>query len=442
MADTRKTPPQLSVASDVQDTDILVSWRGSGPLKQLQVGTLQANKADIDGDNIVDPVAFRTALSFTGDSHVLGWGSVFLPGWDGASDKQLQVSSVQPTYLPNGTTGPIYGQRLATYTGGSSMDSNSQVNAALRAYNQVATTVTYAVECGVLGVVDSYSYRTQPVGTFGQANSRHGGRAWGKIGEAHEYPETFTATASQTVFAIPNGYTPAKAIVSKNGTLLTRTTDYVDSSGTNIVLTSGATVGDIIVVHRGDPVYATIGDETDIFVSDGTDRANATTGNRVGTGVYLYRQDTTLNVATEVGTGHMVVSDPTDSYLTTLVGYRTIGRFATGFDTSGGTISGSAYRLGSGQSLSFTTTDDRTWDYTGGLLNYRVGGSARFQLDDSGFVYIQGPRVLVSRRTGWGAPTGTATRTAFDTSTVTLPQLAERLKALIDDLTTHGLIGA
>jgi hypothetical protein len=51
-------------------------------------------------------------------------------------------------------------------------------------------------------------------------------------------------------------------------------------------------------------------------------------------------------------------------------------------------------------------------------------------------------QVVSARRTGWAAPTGTATRTTFATSTITLPQLAERVKALIDDLTTHGLIGA
>lgn len=50
--------------------------------------------------------------------------------------------------------------------------------------------------------------------------------------------------------------------------------------------------------------------------------------------------------------------------------------------------------------------------------------------------------VVGSRKTGWVAPTGTATRTTFDTAAVTLPQLAERVKALLDDLTTHGLIGA
>jgi hypothetical protein len=52
--------------------------------------------------------------------------------------------------------------------------------------------------------------------------------------------------------------------------------------------------------------------------------------------------------------------------------------------------------------------------------------------------------VVTTRRTGYtNAMTGTANRaTAYDTSTVTLVQLAERVKALQDDLTTHGLIGA
>lgn len=59
----------------------------------------------------------------------------------------------------------------------------------------------------------------------------------------------------------------------------------------------------------------------------------------------------------------------------------------------------------------------------------------------SGFS-VGGNRVVSSRKLGWVAPTGTASRTAFSTATVTLPQLAERVKALIDDLTTHGLIGA
>jgi hypothetical protein len=73
------------------------------------------------------------------------------------------------------------------------------------------------------------------------------------------------------------------------------------------------------------------------------------------------------------------------------------------------------------------------------LLYFQPNGAAtRF----GGPVEVGASQVVTSRRTGWGAPTGTATRTAFATGSVTTAQLAERVKALIDDLTTHGLIGA
>lgn len=60
----------------------------------------------------------------------------------------------------------------------------------------------------------------------------------------------------------------------------------------------------------------------------------------------------------------------------------------------------------------------------------------------NGLLTISGTQVLAGRRTGWAVPSGTATRSTFATSTVTVAQLAERVKALIDDLTAHGLIGA
>ena len=46
------------------------------------------------------------------------------------------------------------------------------------------------------------------------------------------------------------------------------------------------------------------------------------------------------------------------------------------------------------------------------------------------------------RPTGWTAWTGTATRTSVATSTATTTQVAQALKALIDDLISIGLIGA
>lgn len=44
-----------------------------------------------------------------------------------------------------------------------------------------------------------------------------------------------------------------------------------------------------------------------------------------------------------------------------------------------------------------------------------------------------------AKKTGWATATGVATRTAFDTAAVTLPELAQRVKALIDDL--HATAG-
>ena len=50
------------------------------------------------------------------------------------------------------------------------------------------------------------------------------------------------------------------------------------------------------------------------------------------------------------------------------------------------------------------------------------------------------PAFSIAPRTGWGAPTGTADRTAFDTTTVTLEELAGRVKALADDLESIGVL--
>jgi hypothetical protein len=60
----------------------------------------------------------------------------------------------------------------------------------------------------------------------------------------------------------------------------------------------------------------------------------------------------------------------------------------------------------------------------------------------SGALKINSTQVVGARRTGWSAWTGTATRTAIATSTATATQCADAIKALVDDLITHGLIGA
>ena len=93
-----------------------------------------------------------------------------------------------------------------------------------------------------------------------------------------------------------------------------------------------------------------------------------------------------------------------------------------------------AARLGSGTTSSANfLRGDGTWTNT-------LGGN--FGLSASFSIFIGGTKIVSARQTGWSAATGTATRSSFATSSVTLPVLAEHVKALIDDLIAHGLIGA
>jgi hypothetical protein len=55
---------------------------------------------------------------------------------------------------------------------------------------------------------------------------------------------------------------------------------------------------------------------------------------------------------------------------------------------------------------------------------------------------VEANGVTLARSGGWGVPTGRADRRAFDTSTATTEQVAERLKALLDDLAARGVLGA
>lgn len=68
-----------------------------------------------------------------------------------------------------------------------------------------------------------------------------------------------------------------------------------------------------------------------------------------------------------------------------------------------------------------------------GSLNLQVGQNYA----------INNTQVVGSRDTGWAAMTGTANKaTSYDSATITLVQLAQRVKSLQDALTTHGLLGA
>lgn len=71
-----------------------------------------------------------------------------------------------------------------------------------------------------------------------------------------------------------------------------------------------------------------------------------------------------------------------------------------------------------------------------------VGAAVTGNVEASGQFRVAGVKVVGARTQGWSAASGAATRSGFDTATVTTAQLAERVKALIDDLVAHGLIGS
>lgn len=63
--------------------------------------------------------------------------------------------------------------------------------------------------------------------------------------------------------------------------------------------------------------------------------------------------------------------------------------------------------------------------------------------ETTGFkVRINGYTLSLGRDSGWAAATGTATKTTFATGSVTLSELAERVKALTDFLLAHGILTA
>lgn len=118
----------------------------------------------------------------------------------------------------------------------------------------------------------------------------------------------------------------------------------------------------------------------------------------------------------------------------------------TGVSTLTGGVSGGvggilavASNLAVTGSLSATTTSTLTGAVTSGTsVGTTVGGNN--SLLDAVSLKFQGIKVVGPGIPGWVAATGTATRSTFVTSSVTLPILAEHVKALIDDLTAHGLI--
>lgn len=236
---------------------------------------------------------------------------------------------------------------------------------------------------------------------------------------------------------------------------------------------TGATAGNNAFTHSI-MAYAlnnAAGDNDVIAVSGRVRKNDVTDGVGDAAGVwgsaYQYSTKTGLVMAAEATVYQNVAGNVADDRLNSSAHAAStalhIGSYSTGSKaTAGISIDGSGQGMWNGvivdgNSFGGTGTagtvaiNGGSWDNVNGYpeIGIKMGRATYhmsilyvpFRLQASA-VELNGSQILSNRKTGWGAPTGTATRTTFATSTVTLPQLAERLKALIDDLTSHGLIGS
>lgn len=273
------------------------------------------------------------------------------------------------------------------YTGGTI----GFLNAAIRVLSNVNSTAnTY--ETGIFVIQDNYANGSQNFAMGSQANKYGTGASWSLVTEVHE----------------------------KSGT--------------------------------ANPTTGTIGHELDVF-ANGTD----TSFNRIGLSVIAKRESLT-GAVNSVGNGISLSCDSTDvggAKFGVGIAFGRAGAatdFDSGVDFTNATFStsGAAVQLAHDQSIAFAATNTKSIKYFSGssLLRYDAGSGHTFDFLDTGAFNITsgyqifGTQVVTSRQTGWGAPTGTLSRTSLNTGTATLSQVAETLGALITDLTTHGLIGA
>lgn len=165
--------------------------------------------------------------------------------------------------------------------------------------------------------------------------------------------------------------------------------------------------------------------------------------------------DTVAAASVETGTSGAKIPLLSTANTFTLAQTFTVAPFSSlGMDLFAGspgtyvlTRSGTTMQFLSGGDVKFIVGGNTVCSYQGTSSNFFDGTNLRGTFDSigltvQGVIKIGASQVITARQTGWAAATGTATRTSFATSTVTTAALAQAVKALIDDLITHGLIGA
>lgn len=286
-------------------------------------------------------------------------------------------------------------ERKANYTGGTA----GFVNSAFRAETTVSQGAT-AFEWGIVSLLENYAVGTgENCAAYNVARKRADGSTWALVTELRDFTVSpATASVSQEFDMFANG-----ADVSHNRVLLDLVIGKNDASGA---------APDVGYGLRITPQNQNVANMGKLFEA-------------------IHVQGNVGTILRGEGTGDFLVKD---------VGTRTVG-----LDLIEGVYSNAAMRIASNAKVTLDSTGSVFVRYNSSVARTEigVGSAAKFGFSNDGQMFDAGGlQLLTTRQKGWAAATGTASRLTYATDTVTLPQLAQRVKALIDDLTSHGLIGA
>ena len=242
------------------------------------------------------------------------------------------------------------------------------------------------------------------VGTTGQVLTVAGGTAtWATpaTGAGTITNTAFTATAGQTTFSVT--YNVGLIEVFRNGVCLVPGTDYTASTGTTVVLATGANVGDsiLVVAFSSLNIYSTF--TTDTFSGNGSTTAftmSVTPSSASATLVAISGVVQDPSTYTVAGTTLTFSAAPPSG--TNNISVRYLGVPATGVVSSFQTSL-------SGLTPSSTTTGAVT---LAGVLGYASGGTGLTTLGTSGQALISNGSAIT-----WGSAGASAGGAIYENST-------------------------
>lgn len=150
--------------------------------------------------------------------------------------------------------------------------------------------------------------------------------------------------------------------------------------------------------------------------------------------LYYWGADNTMRLYGNDAAADLLTVDATGQFVFIPTTSAVIG-LSVSMSGTGGTV------VGVSATLSGAATENRAiyGNASGATTNW--AGYFDGDINITGIISVSGTQVIAARETGWSAATGTATKGGFATATVTLADLAQNVKAVIDALLYHGLLG-